>query len=129
MNIIDLARLKLDPLLRYAIPTEDKSGINCFTVDPALIYPAAIADMEKTTKEDKGWTEVIFLNDGVRNSLSHLDLALIPKSETFKHPEEIQILRGVMLELARKWFTEKLHAFIGHKKMKVIIRKNVEWRL
>ena len=129
MTVLLAAKLKLHKTLRVArlIKPPDKVYEYAFEVDTATFYPAAVNDIIYTIETNQGWTEVEALNRQVISiDQCAWDLVEVPASRARDEDAE---LRRQALELARLWFTEKLHALVGHGKMFLRITKNQAYKL
>jgi hypothetical protein len=129
-NMINTNTIKfaLQPMLRCVKQRSDSAdGRVVFEVEPGKMYPAAIKDINTTRIADNNWTGVQHLDSAVRHLPARgWELAINLQMEV--EPDEESLYNNA-LELARLWFTEKLHQAINHAPMKLVIKKDLRWRL
>jgi hypothetical protein len=123
-----------------------------FEVEPSEMYPAALADVQVALEENRAVSGALVLykhratqlaveavaswqeNDDfiLTRTVKHVDtkaweLALLPR-DSITDARAVEI-RAEALEIARLWFTERLHQFINHAPMELHILKDDDWRL
>ena len=123
-------------LKKFAKTVEAERGRIRFEVDPDKAYPAALEDLQDATKRkaddsdfERTFTGILarYRTQAWRMKPRAWTLALTPRWEVKKQAD--LTLRAELLELARLWFTEHLHASVEHKPMALRILKSEQWRL
>lgn len=108
-----------------------------FEAAPADMYPAALADMQdavaRADQLSSALRQIIWPVHDLLNE-SSIAVALTPKAEVLAGGDSAQVsadlsARAALLEAARLWFTEKLHAAINHAPMQLRILKDDRYRL
>ena len=106
-------------------------GVRSFAVEPAWMYPEALADM-LDAKDIAGSLSTALAQEitAIHADLTPeaIALALTPKEDTATWRDEDKQKRARMLNHARRWFTEKLHASINHKPLNVHILRDERFR-
>lgn len=100
-----------------------------FEAAPADLYPAALADMQDAAGRIDQLTPALRqILWPVRDLLteSNINVALTPKADVLAGDVT---MRAALLEAARLWFTEKLHAAINHAPLHLRIVKDDRYRL
>lgn len=110
---------------------DDPGDVVAFEVDPDDLYPASIADVKAEVAKGLNPRELpMHLEQHYirarRIKAEDWDAGQIPFSEC---PPEKAKIRNEVLEVARLWFTAKLHHEAGKKPMRLHILKNENWRL
>lgn len=101
-----------------------------FEAAPADLYPAALADMQDAANRVDQLTPALRqIVWPVRDLLteSNVAAALTPKADV-QNSSDLST-RAALLEAARLWFTEKLHAAINHAPMQLRILKDDAFKL
>ena len=123
LNVFEIARPEDRP---------DIADYTAYAVDPAVMYPAALADMLEALPNASALSTALGQEiTAVRDILTQeqIDRALTPKDETAEWSEEAKSNRARLLNHSRRWFTEKLHAAINHKPLNLHILKDERYRL
>lgn len=108
-----------------------------FEAAPADLYPAALADMQDAASRVDQLTPALRqILWPVRDLLteSSIAVALTTKADVLAGGDPAQVsaelaARAALLEAARLWFTEKLHAAINHAPMQLRILKDDAFKL
>jgi len=123
MSVIDtlkiMAKVKTHPLVKLAKVVDVGERVR-LEVDPGEMYPRTIEDIRHSLATDTDYPLLMIKAMVKELPVEAWDLALVgEKSE----------LRARALEVARLWFTEKLHQTISHHSMTLHILKDDRWRL
>lgn len=100
-----------------------------FVVEPAQLYPAAIADLIEVVEAGRQPSHPALIAPYHRAKAlgaGGLRLALVARAQC---PPDDLTIRAEALEVARLWFTEKLHQAIDHAPMGLHITKDDDWWL
>ena len=125
MNELEV-KLKLSVLFSEVVYKGQLEGRQSFEVAPSFLYPASIEDIRATLSSGRGYTNTD-LDSFVRTvDPVVFDLALKPKSDLSQDESQSRVTG---LEVARLWFTAKLHALVDHTPMALHITKDDRWRL
>lgn len=98
-----------------------------FEIDPDTMYPATIEEIQLALAGEGVFP--IRDHEVAAKSLPEFawGLALTPRDQV-EEWEKLAI-RAKALELARLWFTERIHQAVDHVPMKIHILKSERWRL
>ena len=100
-----------------------------FVVEPAQLYPAAVADLIEVVEAGRQPSHPALIapyHQARALGAGGLKTALVPRH---KCPPDDLALRAEALEVARLWFTEKLHQAIDNAPMGLHIVKDEAYRL
>lgn len=121
LNVFDIAM----PEERVDIP--DRAA---YVIEPARAYPAALADMTDALDNIGSLPSALqSIITPVRDLLTPERIALTEKSLDEIDNANARVERARLLEAARLWFTEKLHAALNFKPLNLHILKDERYRL
>jgi hypothetical protein len=99
-----------------------------FEVDPNEMYPRALAELQDAVKQRMPPSGALLLYYSAATGLNDdaWRYAYLPLD---KCPDYARPYRAAALELARLWYTEKLHRTIGSAPMGLRILRDRRWKL
>jgi len=104
-------------------------GARRFEVEPSEMYPAVLADLQNAVENNRAVSTALgtYKAQGAQLDPEAWELALVPRGELTS--QAALAARSQALELARLWFTERLHQHIDHAPLELRILRNADWRL